>query len=243
MARALICAFIHPARRPSGAGRHGTEFLFSVWISLGDFPDLGLKETRDLAGWVRTQSSRGWSAERIRTGIRSEHHAGVNPGSTNPERTTVTFREVAKVWFERKRTGRKNSRHIDQNWNAMVACAFPRIGRRPVGEISRLEVVEALRPIWHSKSETARRRSGGAARPSKAPSSSTMSGSVLPISIPRWRLQAGDPSPPAPGPLLDPQPPYPVTGFFPVLEASRQQPVRFPPHGRFAQIGSGTRAT
>ena len=131
-----------------------------VWISLGDFPVLGLKDARDLAGWVRMQSSRGWTADRIRAAIRSEHHAGVNPAFPNPEKTTVTFREVAEVWFKRKRAGLKSGKHIDQNWNTMVAYAFPKLGSRPVGEIARLEVVEALRPIWHSKNETARRTLG-----------------------------------------------------------------------------------
>ncbi len=106
------------------------------------------------------QSPRGWSAERIRAAIRSEHHAGVNPASPNPEKTTVTFREVAEVWFERKRAGLKNGKHIDQNWNTMVAYAFPTLGSRPISEIARLEVGEALRPIWHSTNETARRTLG-----------------------------------------------------------------------------------
>ena len=123
-------------------------------VSLGDFPGLSLKEARDVAGWVRRQSSRGWSADRIRTALLVEDDATDAPvtASSRP----VTFREVAEVWFERKRTGLRNGKHIDQNCNTMVAYAFPVLGDRPIGEIARLDVVEALRPIWHSKNETAR---------------------------------------------------------------------------------------
>ena len=33
-----------------------------VPVSLGVFPELSLKEARNVAGWVRLQSSRGWAA-------------------------------------------------------------------------------------------------------------------------------------------------------------------------------------
>ncbi len=130
-----------------------------VWVSLGVFPELSLKEARDVAGWVRLQSSRGWTADRIRTALRSDNGATGDAPANAPTRQ-VTFREVAEVWFKRKRAGLKNGKHIDQNWNTMVAYAFPTLGNRPICEVARLEVVEALRPIWHSKNETARRTLG-----------------------------------------------------------------------------------
>lgn len=130
-----------------------------AWVGLGDFPQLSLKEARDVAGWVRLQSSRGWSVDQIRIALRSEEGISPDAPSNAPSRP-ATFRQVAEVWFERKRAGLKNGKHIDQNWNTMATYVFPTLGDRPVGEVSRLEVVEALRPIWHSKNETARRTLG-----------------------------------------------------------------------------------
>ncbi|WP_313136959.1 tyrosine-type recombinase/integrase [Paracoccus jeotgali] len=130
-----------------------------AWVSLGDFPGLGLKDARDLAGWVRMKSSQGWTVERIRDAVRAGNEEVREAPSPAPDQG-ATFREVAEVWFERKRIGLKNGKHIDQNWNTMVAYAFPKLGSRPVTEITRREVVETLRPIWHSKNETARRTLG-----------------------------------------------------------------------------------
>ena len=38
----------------------------------------------------------------------------------------------------------------------MERYAFPRIGRRPVSEVTSADVLEILTPIWHVKGETAR---------------------------------------------------------------------------------------
>ena len=93
-----------------------------VTPDLGDFPQLSLKEARDVAGWVRLQSSRGWSVDQIRIALRSEEGITPDAPSSAPSRP-VTFRQVAEVWFERKRAGLKNGKHIDQNWNTMATYA------------------------------------------------------------------------------------------------------------------------
>lgn len=131
-----------------------------LWVTLGDFPSLGLKEAREVANLVRLQSRRGWSAKQIRVGLKAED-------LTLPEETTAPdclsqtlFRDVAKVWFERKAPGLKNGKHIDQNWNTIRDYVLPKLGDRPVSEITGLEIIETLRPIWHIINETARRTLG-----------------------------------------------------------------------------------
>lgn len=132
-----------------------------VWISLGDFPELSLKSARDLAGWVRLQAGRGWSAERIRLALRSvDPEASTKDGKVHLAKSDTKFKEVAAIWFDRKREGLKNGKHISQNWNTIETYAFPRLGERPIGQITRQEVVEVLRPIWREKHETARRTLG-----------------------------------------------------------------------------------
>ena len=54
----------------------------------------------------------------------------------------------------------KNGKHIAQNWTTIETYTFPRLGDRPIGEITKPEVVDTLRPIWHEKNETARRTLG-----------------------------------------------------------------------------------
>jgi integrase len=137
-----------------------------IWITLGNFPELGLKEARDLTGLVRLRSSQGACVEDIRRMLAKEPAsyggtAGIKSGRARlSEKDMTPFRDVAKVWFERKQLGLKNGKHIAQNWNTLSDYAFPTLGDRPVGQIAILDVVETLRPIWHSKNETARRTLG-----------------------------------------------------------------------------------
>lgn len=128
--------------------------------STHDFPDTGLKEARDKAGWVRLQVARGWSAEQVRAALQTDDAGATVRPDAAEDRSRVAFRDVARTWFARKREGLKNGKHIQQNWNTIATYAFPALGHRPVGEIRTLEVVEALRPIWHTKHETARRTLG-----------------------------------------------------------------------------------
>ncbi|MCQ0969571.1 integrase arm-type DNA-binding domain-containing protein [Paracoccus sp. TK19116] len=129
-----------------------------VWLPLGEFPDVSLKSARDAAGWARLQSRRGWSVDQIRTAIETgrEDQSPTEPAGP-ADKSLTAFRIVAAKWFELKREGLKNGKHIDQNWNTVATYVLPSLGDRPVGQIARMEVVDALRPIWREKHETARR--------------------------------------------------------------------------------------
>ena len=59
--------------------------------------------------------------------------------------------------LEQKRAGWRNPKHA-KDWPASLERhAFPRIGDRPVSEVTNADVLEILNPIWHHKPETARR--------------------------------------------------------------------------------------
>lgn len=150
-----------------------------VWVSVGDFPATTLREAREMTFWARTQSARGWSAEMIRSAVRSEENRPDRPGPGGPEVTSPkapasrqgrgrpkahavaapkrTFADVARLWFEQKRQGLSNGKHIAQHWTTLQTYVLPVLGRRPVDEITTPEIVECLRPIWRDKHETARR--------------------------------------------------------------------------------------
>lgn len=138
-----------------------------VWVTLGDFPDLSLKAARGLTGMARNWAAEGHKAADIRTKLAAQDEASSIHVSTTVRRMTpkppanvVLFRDVAKVWFDRKRLGLKNGKHIAQNWSTLETYVFPILGGRPIGDIKILEVVEVFRPIWHIKNETARRTLG-----------------------------------------------------------------------------------
>ena len=67
-----------------------------------------------------------------------------------------TFAEAARRVVEGKRGGWRGKHHA-HNWlRSLERYAFPRIGPRPVSEVSSADVLEILTPIWHEKPETAR---------------------------------------------------------------------------------------
>lgn len=68
-----------------------------------------------------------------------------------------TFTRAAQAVHETLLPGWKNPKHGEQWINTLTTYAFPKIGETPVGEIGVAEVMDVLRPIWTTKSETARR--------------------------------------------------------------------------------------
>ena len=68
-----------------------------------------------------------------------------------------TFAEAAARLLEQKRAGWRNPRHPREWMSSLRRFAFPRIGKMPVSEVTRADVLEILTPLWHRKAETARR--------------------------------------------------------------------------------------
>lgn len=136
-----------------------------VWVSVGDFPARTLKEAREIAYWARTQSARGWSAERIRSAVRSDVDKLdlLSPGASEPMSSnvpasrqgrgkpkavavtaaTTTFADVAQLWFQQKSQGLSNGKHIAQNWTTIQTYVLPVLGNRPVAETAFATVAQA----------------------------------------------------------------------------------------------------
>ena len=68
-----------------------------------------------------------------------------------------TFADAARRVLEQKRAGWREGRHPQSWWTSLERHAFPRIGARPVSEVTSAEVLGILTPIWHVKVQTARR--------------------------------------------------------------------------------------
>ena len=62
-----------------------------------------------------------------------------------------TFAEAAVAVVEQKRHGWRNPEHVRSWRNSLRRYAFPRIGTRPVSEVTSADVLAILAPIWHTK--------------------------------------------------------------------------------------------
>ena len=61
------------------------------------------------------------------------------------------------MFFELKRQGLSNAKHLAQWPTTMETYVFPKIGSRPVGDVIHADILELLKPIWYAKPETAKR--------------------------------------------------------------------------------------
>ena len=119
---------------------------------LGSFPGVTLTSARQLAQANRAAVAAGnnpWSTkERETASIKPEGRA---------RRKTLTFSEVARLVhgeYARQLDSEKNAR----NWiQTLERHIFPAIGDTPIAEIGRAEVLAALKPIWWTLPDAARR--------------------------------------------------------------------------------------
>ena len=71
-------------------------------------------------------------------------------------RSIPTFAEATAAVIEQKQGGWKNAEQIRAWRNSLQRYAFPRIGTRPVSEVTSADVLAILSPIWHAKPVIAR---------------------------------------------------------------------------------------
>jgi integrase len=112
-------------------------------FGLGSFHSVSLSDAREAAFQYRRKI-----------------FAGLDPRVelTKKDIGILTFSEAALKTHQEliAHTGR-NGKHKDQWINSLKTHAFPYIGHLNVDEIHARHVIEALKPIWNKKQETARR--------------------------------------------------------------------------------------
>ena len=67
-----------------------------------------------------------------------------------------TFADAALRVMEQKRPGWRSAKHPHTWLSSLERHVFPRIGARPVCDVTSADVLEILAPIWHAKPQTAR---------------------------------------------------------------------------------------
>lgn len=124
----------------------------SEWISLGSYPEMSLRDARMRAALKRAEIL---DPDAPRLGAPEAVPDLPEPGPQVP-----LFRDFAKVWFDRKKQGLSNGKHIQQNWTTLKTYVFPQLGRMPLDEIRQRHVIAVFDPIWRLKHETAKRTLG-----------------------------------------------------------------------------------
>ena len=126
------------------------------WKTIGRFPELSLRDARLKA--VLEKSGEGDTTDDA--SVQSPDEGAPFGDAPSVDTDPTTLRDVAKVWFERKRRGLSNGKHALQNWTTIDDYVLPALGDLRPSEIKRRDVIRVLDPIWRTKHETARRTLG-----------------------------------------------------------------------------------
>lgn len=118
-------------------------------FGLGGFPEISLSVARDKARELR---------EKIRQGIDPiAEKKAARAALIAAQSKAKTFEEIAADVIAKKQRESRNAKHAQQWANTLQQYAFPSLGSLPVSEIQMGHVVESLKPIWETKTETATR--------------------------------------------------------------------------------------
>lgn len=136
---------------PSGGRLWKLKFRTAVGVekklSLGAYPEIGLKEARDLRDSARSNLAKGIDpAEKKR---RDKQAARINAANT--------FAAVAKAYLEKnQRDGLAEATIRKREW--FVSLVAKALGNRPMAEIEPYEVLDAVRPYEAAKNDEKARR-------------------------------------------------------------------------------------
>src|SRR5262249_2368655 len=118
--------------------RHGRE----RWFGLGPLHAFSLREARE-----RAQRARALLAD------------GVDPLEKKRAEAarSISFAACAQAYYAAHHASWSNAKYTRQYMTTLRTYAFPRLGEVPVAEIDEAMVLATLKPIWHTKTSTARR--------------------------------------------------------------------------------------
>lgn len=99
--------------------------------------------------------------EKIKRGVDPIEESRAARSALIAERTSAkTFEQCAAAYIEAHEGTWRNAKHAWQWRNTLEKLAYPVIGKMLVRDVAKEHVLEVLRPIWQSKTETASRLRG-----------------------------------------------------------------------------------
>ena len=119
-------------------------------MSLGGYPEIGLKLARERAVEARNLLNKGLNPIKEKNDSKAQKHKPKSP----------IFRDYALAYIETKRPEWRNPKHADQWVSTVERFAFPYIGNLRLDEIQTEHILALLNPIWLKKSVTASRLRG-----------------------------------------------------------------------------------
>jgi integrase len=121
-------------------------------MGLGSYPSISLSRAREKAASCRQLREEGKDPIEVRDAEQREAEAEAA--------RLMTFKECAEGYIIDNQGAWKNAKHVTQWRNTLKKYVYPVFGHLPARDVDEPLVLKALRPIWHSKTETASRVRG-----------------------------------------------------------------------------------
>lgn len=118
-------------------------------MGLGSYPKVSLSEARKRATEKRALINQGIDPVK--------HKENEKRRQDEARAKAKTFKDCALDYIETHRSGWKNAKHAQQWHNTLATYVFPVIGDKLASEIDEADVLEILKPLWSTKTETASR--------------------------------------------------------------------------------------
>jgi hypothetical protein len=119
-------------------------------LSLGAYPNIGLKQARIRATEARDMVKRGICPIKEKKASKAPIKQSLSP----------LFSDFALSYIQTMRPKWRNAKHVDQWTSTVKTYAFPVIGSKQLQDIDTVDIQSILMPIWLSKPETASRLRG-----------------------------------------------------------------------------------
>ena len=121
-------------------------------MGLGATHAISLSKARDLASEARAAVLAGTDPLDVRENLRVK--------ARFESANAVTFKKAARDYIDSVRATWKNPKHALQWDTTLEAYVYPIFGDIAVAAVDATHIIKALRPIWHTKPETASRIRG-----------------------------------------------------------------------------------
>ena len=141
------------ARNTKRRGRHPHNALAAAFVRAA--PPGHHIDGNGLYLYVQPTGARSWIQRLVIHGRRCELGLGsvalVTLADKRRDQGMPTFADAAIAVIEQKRAGWRNPEYAKHWRNSLERYTFPRIGRRPISEVTSADVLAILTPIWHTK--------------------------------------------------------------------------------------------
>lgn len=126
----------------------------SVELGLGPYPIVTLYQASVKRDKLVLMLVDGLDPKTELTARRQAYREAIRPDRKPAQ---PSFAVCAERLHQVKRPEWKNAKHAQQWINSLAAYVYPTLGDKPVDRVSARDVIEALQPIWFTKTETAYR--------------------------------------------------------------------------------------